>query len=68
MSFNDDSSSSFSTTPTSSKYQQQQQQQHEWSHVQEEIGRDVDLTASFKSSQPNMVNRILSNSNYAPER
>eukprot|EP00111_Clytia_hemisphaerica_P024951 TCONS_00073507-protein len=71
LSFNDESStsSSFTHTPTSTRNSSQNSssQQYDWSHIQEQISRDIDLTASFKSSQPNMVNRILSNSNYAPE-
>lgn len=64
LSFNDDSSTCLPSTPTSLS---RQQQRCEWSHIQEQLNRDVDLSASFKSSQPNLVNRILTNSNYASE-
>lgn len=40
----------------------------EWTDVQEQLSKDLlNLSISVKSSQQNMVNRILSNSNYAPE-
>ena len=74
LSFTDESTGSYPTTPTSTKhlqnnhYPHSHSQQHDWTHVQQEMCKEIDLTASFKSSQPAMVNRILSNSNYAPER
>jgi len=40
---------------------------YEWLDIQAQLLKDSDLSASFKSSQSNLVNRIITNSNYAPE-
>ena len=39
----------------------------DWSEIQAQLTRDTDVTVSFKSCQTNLVNRILTNANYAPE-
>ena len=38
-----------------------------WSNLQAKLITDIELVASLKSSQANLVNRILSNDNFAPE-
>lgn len=41
----------------------------DWTEVQEQLSKDLmNLSIAVKSSQANLVNRILSNLNYAPDR
>lgn len=39
----------------------------DWYDMQTQLLQDVELTASLKSSQPNIVNRIITNANYSPD-
>lgn len=38
-----------------------------WPFLHEKLSRDIEVFGSLKSSQSNLVNRILSNANFAPE-
>ena len=42
--------------------------QIDWVDLQEQLHRDLDSNASSKSTQGNLVNKILTNTNYAPEK
>ena len=40
----------------------------DWGELQERLGADADLNASFRLAQGSIVNKIISNANFAPDR
>ena len=59
---------SLSTSVCEENFPNITQPAYEWLDIQSRLTKETDVTASVKSSQANLVNRILSNSNYAVER
>jgi len=66
-SYGDESLNSSLSTSMGEELMHYNKSQIDWVDLQEQLHRDLDSNASSKSTQGNLVNKILTNTNYAPE-